>query len=81
MLLSVTSTNEGEIFVSAEDTANTTLAEYVQNIFPTLNETQANSVAAEYAGLEGGNVTDQAELLYGEGVLSLNSLILMTNVG
>lgn len=47
-----------------------TLAEYAQNLLPTLTEAQANSVAVEYAGLEGGNVTAQAVLIYGEGKLS-----------
>lgn len=44
-----------------------TLAEYARNLLPTLTEAQANSVAGEYSGLEGGNVTAQAALIYGEG--------------
>ena len=46
-----------------------TLVEYVSNILPTLTESEAASVAAQYNNLAGGNISNQAALLYGEGPL------------
>jgi len=65
VLLSVTNTNEGPLFVN--QTAEYDVAEYVRNLFPLFGTEESNAAAAIYASL--GSPLDQVNAIMGEAIL------------
>ena len=69
ILLSVTNTFEGTIFVNQNTSATVQVADYVSQLFPNFGPQQIQAAATQYAGL-GTNIF-QVEAIMGECELSL----------
>ena len=66
-MLSVTNSFEGRIFVNNEFVTNTTLEEYVGQLFPAFGEEQIKATVAQYSGVEGlDNLFNQSVAIMGE---------------
>ena len=65
-LLTVNNAFEGQVFVSPTFTAEQTLTQYVELLFPNFNSELVNATVAQYAGLHDGDVTLQANDVMGD---------------
>ncbi|KAF8205833.1 Alpha/Beta hydrolase protein [Mycena galopus ATCC 62051] len=72
-ILSVTNSNEGFIFVP--QTADFTVVNYAQQLFPLLSPAQARSVASAYSAL--GTPTEQVTAIYGESIIICPTYLLL----
>jgi hypothetical protein len=70
MLLSVTNTFEGTVFVNQSTAATVQVTDYVSQLFPNFGPQETNAVAAQYAGL-GTNIF-QMNAIMGECEYSLS---------
>ncbi|THH08486.1 hypothetical protein EW145_g2677 [Phellinidium pouzarii] len=68
VLLSVTNTFEGRIFVSSEIVSNMTVSDYISQLFPTFGKTQIEAAAREYTGIGLDTIFDQAVAIMGESI-------------
>jgi hypothetical protein len=62
ILLSVTNTNEGPLFL--DPTQDYDVAEYARNLFPLLGVAESNAVASTYQSL--GSPLDQVNAIMGD---------------
>ena len=77
VLLSVTNTFEGRLFVSQNFTENQTIAEYVAQIIPQFSDREIQETVAVYTGIGLDTVFDQATAIMGEGeILNIQRLCL-----
>ncbi|KAJ7675717.1 Alpha/Beta hydrolase protein [Mycena polygramma] len=73
ILLSVTNTNEGVIFV--DQTQDYNVAEYVRNLFPLFGVEESNAAAAIYKTV--GSPLDQVNAIMGESVYTCSTYLLL----
>ena len=75
--MTVNNAHEGNIFVNPAFTAQQTLTQYVELLFPNFDASLVKATVAQYSGLEDGNVTQQAFLVMGECMFLWLSLALI----
>lgn len=66
ILLSVTNTFEGRIFVSETIVANQTVADYISQLMPQFTEREIEQTVKAYANIGSNDVLDQAIAIMGE---------------
>ncbi|KAL5513133.1 hypothetical protein ACEPAH_3531 [Sanghuangporus vaninii] len=79
LLLSVTNSFEGRIFVNSNFTANMTLEEYVGQLFPAFGEEQIKATLEHYSDVEGlDNLFNQSIAIMGESIFICPTYTLLT---
>ncbi|KAL5536969.1 hypothetical protein ACEPAF_792 [Sanghuangporus sanghuang] len=79
LLLSVTNSFEGRIFVNSNFTANMTLEEYVGQLFPAFGEEHIRATVERYSGVEGlDNLFNQSIAIMGESIFICPTYTLLT---
>lgn len=76
VLLTVNNAFEGNDFVNPAFTAQQTLKQYVELLFPYFDSELVSATVGQYSGLENGNVTEQAFLVMGDGEVLWYDLLL-----
>ncbi|KAH8113825.1 cephalosporin esterase [Phellopilus nigrolimitatus] len=77
MLLSVTNTFEGTIFVNSTFSEEMSITDYVTQLFPLFNETQINETVSQYTGIGLDTVNDQAIGIMGESIFICPTYLLL----
>ncbi|KAI5117712.1 hypothetical protein M0805_003201 [Coniferiporia weirii] len=68
VLLSVTNTFEGRVFVDANITSNTSLSDYTSQLFPAFGESQIEATVRQYTDIGLDTVFGQAVAVMGESI-------------